>query len=120
MTLNLCSCLGTFADVQDRVESTPCTLSTKLEPDSRALVAGIHLLAADFKAWMAGTSPAMTNCRFDPKSSRSNRPGDEMVGALFLDHARNLAVARIDDHELSRPRMDRTLGSRLGLLPELR
>src|SRR5579871_1184020 len=36
------SCPGTLADVQDRIESTPCASSTKFEPDSR------------------GTSPAMT------------------------------------------------------------
>jgi hypothetical protein len=43
MALILISCPGTLAHVQDRVESTPCTLSTKTEPDSRGLVPAIHV-----------------------------------------------------------------------------
>jgi hypothetical protein len=39
---DLHSCSGTLADVQDRIESTPCASSIKIQPDSR------------------GTSPAMT------------------------------------------------------------
>jgi len=31
-----------LANAQNAEESTPCTLSIKIEPDSRALVAGIH------------------------------------------------------------------------------
>ncbi|WP_212446650.1 hypothetical protein, partial [Bradyrhizobium manausense] len=48
------------ADVQDRVESTPCASSNKFKPDSRGLVPGIHVLEIASVAWMAGTSPAMT------------------------------------------------------------
>jgi hypothetical protein len=29
-------------------------------PDGRGLVPGIHVFASESKAWMAGTSPAMT------------------------------------------------------------
>src|ERR1700722_824235 len=35
------SCPGTLADVQDRIESTPCASSTKIEPDSRGFFPGI-------------------------------------------------------------------------------
>jgi hypothetical protein len=47
---------------QNTEESTPCTLSTKIKPDSRGLVPGIHvfLRSNKSKTWMAGTSPAMT------------------------------------------------------------
>src|SRR5947199_7712094 len=41
---DLLSCPGTLADVQNRLESTPCALSRNSKPDSR------------------GTSPAMTVC----------------------------------------------------------
>src|ERR1700709_1622185 len=41
---DLHSCPGTLADVQNRLESTPCALSTKVKPDSRGLVPGIHVL----------------------------------------------------------------------------
>ncbi|MGY8633428.1 hypothetical protein RAD15_13195, partial [Bradyrhizobium sp. 14AA] len=39
---DLHSCPGTLADVQDRVESTPCALSNNFEPDSRGSDPGIH------------------------------------------------------------------------------
>jgi hypothetical protein len=39
---DLHSCPGTLADVQNRLESTPCALSTKSKPDSRGLDPGIH------------------------------------------------------------------------------
>jgi len=35
MALSSPPCPGTFGDVQDRVESTPCASSTKTQPDSR-------------------------------------------------------------------------------------
>src|SRR4051812_46789209 len=59
---DLQSCPGTLADVQNRLESTPCALSTKSKPDSHGLVPGIHVLAdvEPRKTWMAGTNPAMT------------------------------------------------------------
>src|ERR1700738_611363 len=41
--VDLHSCPGTLADVQDRVESMPCASSTKTQPDSRGLVPGIHV-----------------------------------------------------------------------------
>src|SRR4030088_700505 len=58
---DLHSCPGTLADVQDRIESTSCASSTKIQPDSRGLVPGIHVSAASkSKTWMAGSRPAMT------------------------------------------------------------
>jgi hypothetical protein len=36
----------TLANAQNAEESTPCTLSRKIKPDSRGLVPGIHVLAA--------------------------------------------------------------------------
>src|SRR5260221_464648 len=48
-----CSCPGSFGDVQDRVESAPCTSSTKTQPDSR------------------GPSPAMTGGCLHPLSASS-------------------------------------------------
>jgi hypothetical protein len=48
MALILTSCPGTFADIQHRVESTPCAPSTKSQPDSRGLVPGIHVFFAFF------------------------------------------------------------------------
>jgi hypothetical protein len=39
---DLHSCPGTLADVQDRIESTPCALSTKYNPESRGLDPRIH------------------------------------------------------------------------------
>src|ERR1700743_108334 len=46
---DLQSCSGTLADVQNRLESTPCALSTKSKPDSRGLVPGIHVFGASSK-----------------------------------------------------------------------
>src|ERR1700733_507071 len=50
------SCPGTLAYVQDRIESTPCASSTKIEPDSRGLVPGIHVASRESlrSGWIAG------------------------------------------------------------------
>src|SRR5437762_3497377 len=63
MALILVSSPETCGDVQARVESTPCTPSTKTEPDSRGLVPAIHVFicACAANAWMPGTSPGMTS-----------------------------------------------------------
>src|ERR1700722_4990753 len=60
---DLLRCLERVRSAQNTEESTPCTLSTKIEPDSRGLVPGIHVLRPHRqaqKAWMAGINPAMT------------------------------------------------------------
>jgi hypothetical protein len=56
---DLLSCPGTLADVQNRLESTPCALSRKSQPDSRGLDPAIHALT-QAKTWMPGTRPGMT------------------------------------------------------------
>jgi hypothetical protein len=59
--VDLLWCLERVRSAQNTEESTSCTLSIKIEPDSRGLVPGIHVFAAPRrKTWMAGTSPAMT------------------------------------------------------------
>src|SRR5437763_6427006 len=50
----------TSLNAQNTAESTSCALSTKIKPDSRGLVPGIHDSCFDLKTWMAGTSPAKT------------------------------------------------------------
>src|SRR5258705_11389366 len=68
--VDLLRCLERVRSAQNTEESTSCTLSIKIEPDSRGLVPGIHVLLHDngkvllpetaSKTWMAGTGPAMT------------------------------------------------------------
>src|SRR6266550_7537538 len=61
--VDLLRCLERVRSAQNTEESTSCTLSTKIEPDSRGLVPAIHVSRHQRKTWMPGTSPGMTTER---------------------------------------------------------
>src|SRR5207249_10906568 len=51
---------GSSPNVPNRVESMPCALSTKTQPDSRGLVPGIHVfgrLASQNRGWPGQARP---------------------------------------------------------------
>src|SRR5947209_5704731 len=64
---DLQSCPGTLADVQNRLESTPCALSTKSKPDSRG--SSPRMTPID-----ASTNPATSSRLPAPPPPRSATP----------------------------------------------
>src|SRR2546430_5838621 len=73
---DLLRCLERVRSAQNTEESTSCTLSIKIEPDTRGLDPAIHVFVPhESKTWMPGSSPGMTEicANLSPPSLRAKR-----------------------------------------------
>jgi hypothetical protein len=73
----------TLANAQNPEESMPCTSSTKIQPDSRGLAAGIHALATEQEvdAWRRRGWPEPSASKATPSFGRRAGHDGREIGA---------------------------------------